>query len=92
MLRRRGAGIRNVSRDYIDDKFAHRLCISWIDGVVKGGMHCVSLYLRTAEGLTPANMAILEELTVALRALKGPLGGEWGLEFITRSAGGSPLA
>ena len=73
MLRRRGAAIRDTTKEYISSQHAHRICISWVDGVVRGGMHFVSVYLRTSEGLTPANMAILEELAVALRALKGPL-------------------
>ncbi len=81
VLRKRGAGLRNTTEAYITEQHRHRVCLGWADGVVKGGMHFASVYLRDSEGLTPANMAILDELAVALRSLKGPwiVGGDWNI-------------
>ena len=72
MLRRRGAGLIDTTSSYIAEEFRHRVCVGWLDGVVKGGVHCISLYLKDSEGLSPTNMAILEEVGVALRCLRGP--------------------
>ena len=81
VLRARGGGICSTNQGAVSKQYAHRICMAWVDGVLKGGMHFASVYLRTSEGLTAANMAILEELAVALKVVKGPwvVGGDWNI-------------
>jgi len=49
--------------------------------VVRGGIHCITVRLRHTDGLSEANLAILEELYVVVKQLKGPLhiAGDWNL-------------
>ena len=82
VLTRRGTGIAPVEDVGIPSAYMHRLSMAWIDAVVRGGITCMSIYLRTAEGLSDANMCILEEAAAALNAIRGPwlVGGDWNLE------------
>ena len=89
VLTRKGSGITDLTNALIQEGMRHRICISWVDAVIRGGVYCVSLWLRHSEGLSPANMAILDELAVALGILDGPwiIGGDWNLtpEILTAS-------
>ena len=78
---RRGSGITGMTDTLIQEGMRHRICISWVDAIVRGGVHCVSIWLRDSEGISPANMALLDELAVALGSLRGPwiIGGDWNL-------------
>ena len=49
-----------------------RLAAAWIEGVVKGGLIMMSTYLWHSEGMTPRNMAILEQAGAHARMFKGP--------------------
>ena len=81
VLAKKGTGIATVTTPAITEAVSHRLHLAWIDAVVRGGTHCLSVYLRTAEGLTEANMGILEHATAALRDLRGPwiASGDWNI-------------
>jgi len=50
-----------------------RLCVAWVDGVIKGGLMVLSTYLWHSEGLTERNRQLLE---VAVQAIRG-FGGAW---------------
>ena len=65
----------------VREAFRHRIAVAWIDGVVRGGIHCISVYLIHSVGLSPANDAILEELFVVIRQLVGPwiIAGDWNV-------------
>ena len=78
---RRGSGISGLSDSAIQDGMRHRICISWVDAIVRGGVYCVSFWLRDSEGLSAPNMALLDELAHALGSLRGPwiVGGDWNL-------------
>ena len=75
---RRGTGIVGEAVGLIPDAFAHRLVFARVGSVVGGGVHCLSVYLRDSEGLTPANIAILECVAVMVCTLGGPsiIGGD----------------
>ena len=53
-------------------------------------MHFISLYLIDTVGLNEANKLILEEVTVAVKSLKGPwvIAGDWNLSPETLAASG----
>ena len=55
--------------------------MAWVDAVVPGGMHCVSLYLRHSEGLSADSTAVLDQLAVVIESLRGPwiVAGDWNL-------------
>ena len=78
---RKGTGITPHLNVGIPDGTAHRIHLAWVDAVLRGGLHCMSIYLRHSEGLSEANMCILEVATVALRCLKGPwvAAGDWNM-------------
>ena len=59
---RRGSGIADMTDPLIHDGMRHRICISWVDAIVRGGVYCVSLWFRDSEGMSQANMALLDEL------------------------------
>ena len=65
----------------IAEASAHRLGISWIDAVLRGGINCMTVYLRHSEGLSEANQGLLEEAAVALGTLKAPwiAAGDWNM-------------
>ena len=82
VLVRAGSGITAAADTLVRDLYRHRIAVAWVDGIVKGGVHCVSVYLRDSEGLTPANIAILDELAVVVRSLRGPwiIAADWNLQ------------
>jgi len=41
-----GTGIRQLTDNFACDGMKHRLCISWVDAVVRGGLYCMSRWLR----------------------------------------------
>ena len=66
----------------------HRICIAWVDDIVRGRPYCASFWLRDSEGTSQTNMALFDELAVALGALKGPwiIGGDWNISPDVRTA------
>jgi hypothetical protein len=78
---RKGTGIKQHFNVGISEAASHRLHLAWVDAVLRGGLHCLSIDLRHTEGVSEANMCILEQATVALRSLKGPwvAAGDWNL-------------
>ena len=77
---RRGIGIA-AHDDLVADGYQYRLHFAWVGAVMRGGLHCGSIYLRDSEGLSPSNLAILGAATAAICALRGPwiLGGDWNM-------------
>ena len=68
--------------DAIPHEYSPCIAAAWIGGVIRGGIHCVSVYLRDSEGLSEANLAILTQLAALLKSLSGPwlVGGDWNLQ------------
>ena len=78
---RRGMGINQHTDKAVRDGFRHRIAISWVDGVQRGGLHCGSIWLFDSQGLSESNMALLEEAAIALQLCQGGwvLGGDWNM-------------
>ena len=72
------------------DGFRHHISLAWVNAVMRGGLYCMSMYLRHSEGLSSANMLILEEAAVALGTVSGPwvIGGDWNMPPHTLAASG----
>ena len=64
-MTRRGTGIHQLTHTVIRDGMRHRLTLSWIDAVQRGGVHCLSIWLKDSEGLSECNMLLLEEAAAA---------------------------
>ena len=90
MFAKNGIGIAKAGPKTLSEFAEHRVAISWVNAVAKGGVHFISLYLIDTVGLNEANKLILEEVTVAVKSLKGPwvIAGDWNLSPETLAASG----
>ena len=59
----------------------HRVRISWVGSVIKGGLHLISVYLWHTEGLSRRNLDILQRLAWVISRIKGPwlIAGDWNM-------------
>ena len=82
VLARKGIGLTAGENNVVGDAHSERLHHAWMGGVQKGGVHVISIYLWTGEGLTERNLALLHRLKLLVRTLKGPwvVGGDWNIE------------
>ena len=55
-----------------DEPFDGRIRCKWLGCIAKGGIHIISVYLWTAEGLSPRNLEILQSLAEIVDAIDGP--------------------
>ena len=76
---KRGIGV--VPLDIVHPPVAHRLTFARIAGIVRGGFHLGSIWLRDSEGMSESNRAILDHAASSLGRLRGPwiIGGDWNL-------------
>ena len=72
VLTKHGIGIAKAGPKSLSEFAEHRVAISWVNAVAKGGVHFISIYLIDTVGLNAANKLILEEVTVAVKSIKGP--------------------
>ena len=55
-----------------DDASGPRLCVRWMGGFFRGGLHLVSLYPWCTEGLSTRNLDFLQNVAAVLARLRGP--------------------
>ena len=81
---------RAATAGTIPDEYRHRLDMTWADGVCKGGINFLGIYLRDCEGFSEANLGILEVAGGALNGLTGPwiVAGDWNVNPETLAASG----
>ena len=53
VLVRAGSGIAPANDIVFTCSVDHRISLAWADAVCKGGLHCMSLYLRCSETFPP---------------------------------------
>ena len=65
----------------IPDGVCDILEMAHVNACLRGGLHCMSIYLMEGEGLGPSSMAILKCAAIALRALNAPwiMTGDWNV-------------
>ena len=73
----------------VADGFGHRIHVAHVSAVVRGGVHCGSIYLKFGEGLSIENMEILQQAEKAISHLRGPwvFAGDWNItpQMLVRS-------
>ena len=64
-----------------DPRLSARCHSRWVGAMCRGGLHVVSLYLHTAEGLSQRNLDLLQALAEHLHSLNGPwvVAADWNL-------------
>jgi exonuclease III len=74
-------GLGSKPHDTTLARHANRICGAWIGAVVKGGVHCFSVYLKDSEGISDTNADVLTHLTALIAAVRGPwiIGGDWNV-------------
>jgi len=69
---RRGAGLTPHPDSLVQDGYAHRIKFAWYAGLMRGGAHFGSIYLKDSSGLSDENVSTLQQVAAALRTLRGP--------------------
>ena len=67
---RKGIGL--TPHPHFDEGFRHRLACAWAGGIMRGGVHLVSVYLQDSIGMTAGNIVVMEQLAAHLASLRGP--------------------
>jgi len=77
---RKGNGIADETHSP-NKQVEHRMKLAWTSALMRGGVHCGSVYLKDAAGLCEENLHVLKEIAVAVRQLRGPwiLAGDWNI-------------
>ena len=66
VLVHKGTGLEDNTDKCVADGFQHRIALAHVNGIMRGGVHVGSVWLRHSEGLTPENMEILQTASAAL--------------------------
>jgi len=76
---RTGFGLKDNLDTLVPKAFRHRIAVSWVGGIIKGGCHLISLWPRHTELMSEENQEILQVAAEILTAIKGPwvIGGDW---------------
>ena len=65
----------------VKDGFSHRIGAAWVGGVLNGGVHVISVYLKDGDNMGQTNQAILVEAAALIGTLRGPwvIAGDWNI-------------
>ena len=76
-----GIGHRPADDDVVPHAVTHRVVVAWVAAMVRGVVHAISIYLRHSEGLSQANLDILQHAAKVISKLRGPwiTGGDWNM-------------
>eukprot|EP00973_Karenia_brevis_P082037 11374127-Karenia_brevis.AAC.1 len=58
---KRGMGI-SPHDSLVKQQYAHRFGFAWTAGVLRGGLHCGSVWLKDSEGLSETNRHLLDQI------------------------------
>ena len=91
-LARKFNGLANSTACAIDRAHRPRLASMWAGGIQKGGVHVISIYLWSGEGLSERNVALLQRLELLLRTIRGPwiVCGDWNIDAPALQRAGWP--
>ena len=78
---KKGTGISPVDPKLIAPDMRHRLAAYHVSGVIPGGLHLISVYLKDSEGLSEYNLKILQEAAALVLTLGTPwvMAGDWNV-------------
>ena len=82
VLNRRANGLAPVEEELAGGEQSHRIAAAWVDGVLKGGILCISVYLKDGVGLNDSNTKVLDEVLVTAKAAGLPfiIAGDWNVQ------------
>ena len=66
-----GVGMSLGSNELVEDQFRHRIQHAWVGCAARGGIHCISLYLKDSVGIA-ANLELLQMAAALVKSLDGP--------------------
>ena len=79
-------GVSPAAPELIPEECSNRFSLTWVAGVLEGGIHLMSIYLIDTVLMNNANKFICEKAAIALRMVKGPWAiGGGGLEYVPRN-------
>jgi len=66
----------------IREAFRYRITVAWVAGMLSGGFHLISVYMKDSVGVAGENLEILQELSCVIKTLRGPwvAGGDWNVD------------
>ena len=78
---KKGIGMHPHAVDIIQEGSRCRFKAAWVGGVLRGGIHCCSVYLKDSVGASETNLNLLQEVATFLSCVKGPwvIGGDWNM-------------
>ena len=74
-------GLGVSPHDFVQEGFRHRIHFAWFSGIVRGGIHCGSIWLHDSQGVSEANLLLPDQAAATLSLLQGPwlIGGDWNI-------------
>jgi len=72
VLAKKHIGLRTSKAPLVSKAYQARLKVAWVNAGRKGGLHVISIYCWTAEGMTERNKGLLTEVQRVTKLLKGP--------------------
>ena len=85
----------SANDDLLSDTDIGKIHCRWVGGACRGGLHVVSAFLRTSEGLSKRNLDLLQELARTLKGISGPwvVAADWHMSpHLPSSSGRHALA
>jgi len=72
IMAKKHIGYSSAANDSIATNMRSRIASAWVNTSRKGGFHVITVYLWTAEGMTPRNIEIMAEVSKLTKVLRGP--------------------
>ena len=87
VLVKKGIGLCRSTHE-VKPALRHRIHHAWMGGITKGGVHCISAYLRDGEDASEGNLEILTEVAILVKSLKGQwiVAGDFNMSPTTLAA------
>ena len=81
VLARKGTGVAPADSDLVAEDVKHRISAAFVNAVVPGGFHVISVYLKDSDGLSEYNLRVLQEAAALALTLGGPwvMAGDWNV-------------
>jgi len=72
IMAKKHIGFSSAASDSINARLRSRISTAWVNTSRKGGLHVISVYLWTSEGMSPRNIEIMTEISKLTKIIRGP--------------------